>query len=94
LSGITIKSHENLSSGLEEICRSFIPEASYAFRLLLPYSKQLALVAMVTSLPLYRFRPTGNYMLWLPLLHKLKTECDVTMVTQECKRSQTFAEQR
>jgi hypothetical protein len=46
----------------------------------------------VISLPLYRFCTTVNFMPWLPLLHQLKIVCDVTMVNQQCKQSQTIAE--
>jgi hypothetical protein len=48
---------------------------------------------MVTSLLLCHFCPTAHYMPCLPPLHQLKTVCDVTMVTQQCKQSQTTAEQ-
>jgi hypothetical protein len=61
------KFHENLPSGSIDIHRSFIPKASNAFRLFLPTST-LALVAMVTSLPLCHFFPTVNYRPWLPQL--------------------------
>jgi hypothetical protein len=70
-----------------------MPKASNAFRSFFPCSKQLALVSMVTSLLLCHFCPTAHYMPCLPLLHQLKTVCDVTMVTQQCKQSQTIAEQ-
>jgi len=59
----------------------------------LPYSKQLVQVSMVTSLLLCHFCPTVNYMPWLPLLHQLRIVCDVTMVIQQWKQSQTIAEQ-
>jgi hypothetical protein len=49
------KFHENLPGGSKAIHRSFIPKASKAFRSCLPYRKQLAVVAMVTSLPSCRF---------------------------------------
>jgi hypothetical protein len=60
------------------------------FRSFLPCSKQLALASTVTSLPLCHFSPTLNYKPWLPLLHQLKTVCDVTTLTQQ---SPTIAEQ-
>jgi hypothetical protein len=44
------KSHENLQSDSKGIQRLFIPKASNAFRSCLSYSKQLALVSVVTSL--------------------------------------------
>jgi hypothetical protein len=59
----------------------------------LPYSKQVALVSIVKSLPLCRFCPTANYMPWLPWSRQLNIVCDVTTVTKQCKQSQTFGEQ-
>jgi hypothetical protein len=54
--------HENLPHGPKDIHRSCIPKASNAFGSFLPYSIPLALIAMVTSLPLCRFCPTENCM--------------------------------
>jgi hypothetical protein len=54
------------------IHRSFIPKASIAFRSFLPYSKQLALVSMLMSLPLFQFCPTVNYMPWLTIVTSAK----------------------
>jgi hypothetical protein len=58
--------YENLPVGSKDICRSFTPEASNAFRSFLPYSKQLLVVFMVISLPLCRFCPAVKYMPFLP----------------------------
>jgi hypothetical protein len=68
-------------SGSKNIHRSFIPKASNAFRSFLIYSKLLALVFMVTSLPLYRVCPQQNKtkkMPFFPRLHQLKMVCNVT----------------
>jgi hypothetical protein len=46
------KFSENIPGSLKDIHRSFIPKSSNAFRSFLPYIKQLALVAMVTSMSL------------------------------------------
>jgi hypothetical protein len=46
------KFHENLPSGSKDIHTLFILKASNTLRTSLPYSKQLALAAMVTSQPL------------------------------------------
>jgi hypothetical protein len=59
----------------------------------LPFSTQLALVSIVTSLPLCRVCATVNYIPWLRQLHQLKIVCDITIVTQQCKQSQIIAEQ-
>jgi hypothetical protein len=55
---------------------SIDPKAN-AFRLFLPYSKQLGLVSMATC----RFCPTVNDMPWLSWLHQVKIVCDVTSAT-------------
>jgi hypothetical protein len=81
------KFHENLPSVSKDIHRSLTPKASKAVGPFLPYSKQLALFAMVTSLPLFRFGPAVNYMHWLPHLHQLTIVCGVTTETQQCKQS-------
>jgi hypothetical protein len=47
----------HLPGGSKDIHRSFITKVSNAFRSFLSYSKQLALVSMVTSLPLCHFLP-------------------------------------
>jgi hypothetical protein len=48
---------------------------------------------MVTVLTLCIFLPSVNYIPWLPWLHQLKIVRDVTIETQQCKQSQTIAEQ-
>jgi hypothetical protein len=60
------KFHENLPSGSKDIHTWFVLKTSKTLRTFVPYSKQLSLVAMVTSQPLCRFCPTVNYMHWLP----------------------------
>jgi hypothetical protein len=62
---ITLPYQISLISGSKDIHRSFIPKASNAFRSFVPYSKQLAMVSIVTLL-LCRFRLTVNCMPWLP----------------------------
>jgi hypothetical protein len=46
---LSTKFHKNLPSNSKDIHRSFIPKASSAFRLFLPYSKLHALVASYIS---------------------------------------------
>jgi hypothetical protein len=69
LNGITSLHHENIPGGSKDTHRSFIPEASIAFRSFLPYSEQLALVSMVTSLTAF-----------LSFLPYIKVHALVTMV--------------
>jgi hypothetical protein len=85
--------HQSSNKRFERYPQILYTWSQQCFRSFLPYSKQLALVSIVTSLPLCRFCPTVNYMPWLPYLHQVKIVCDVIIVTQQCKQSQSTAEQ-
>jgi hypothetical protein len=56
------KFHENLPSGTKDIHTCFIPKASNTLRTILRSSKQVSLVAMVTSQPLCHLCRAVNYM--------------------------------
>jgi hypothetical protein len=75
----------------KELLRSFIPQASNAFRSFLFYNKIQAMVFMVI-LPLRSFYPTVKFRPWFPWLQQLKVVGDITMETT-AKQSQPTVNQ-